>query len=142
MSGKTVTQGMRGETILLESTDFHGMANSVLNRAVVKREARFSSFKKIGFRSVLAVIGFHSCQEVFGQECESVLIAFAGNDFYLGILAVYVLHFQMAKFIKAHTCSIKKANHKFVFGIFNGLQQMCYLFFREDRGKFKLLTGI
>jgi hypothetical protein len=29
-----------------------------------------------------------------------------------------------------------------VFGIFNGLQQMYYLFFREDRGKFKLLTWV
>jgi hypothetical protein len=60
----------------------------------------------------------------------------------LEILAVNVLHFQMAKFIKPHPCSIKKADHKFVFGISNGLQQMCYLFFREDRGKFKLPTGV
>jgi len=37
---------------------------------------------------------------------------------------------------------IKKANHTFMFGIFTGLQQMYYLFFREDRGKFKLLTWI
>src|SRR5680860_1181439 len=142
MSGETVAQGMRGEPIFLESTDFHGMANRVLDRAVVMWEARFMSFKKIGFRSVLAVIGFRLRQEVFGQECKPVLIAFAGNDFYLGILAVYVLHFQMTKFIKAHSCSIKEANHKFVFGIFNGSQQMYYLFFREDRGKFKLLTWI
>src|SRR5680860_423790 len=127
MSGETVAQGMRGEPIFLESTDFHGMANRVLDRAVVMWEARFMSFKKIGFRSVLAVIGFHLRQEVFGQECKPVLIAFAGNDFYLGILAVYVLHFQMAKFIKAHPCSIKKADHKFVFGISNGLQH-CLLY--------------
>src|SRR5680860_1700480 len=142
MSGKTMAQRMRGEPIFLEPTNFHGMANSVLNRAVVMRKSRFLSFKKIGFRSVLAVIGFHLRQEVFGQECKPVLIAFAGNDFNLGIPAVYVLHFQMAKFIKAHPCSIKKADHKFVFGISNGLQQMYYLFFREDRGKFKLFTWI
>ena len=113
----------------------------MLDRAVVMRKARFMSFKKIGFRPVLTVIGFHSWQKVFGQEREPVLIAFAGNDFYLGILAVNVLHFQMTKLIKAHSCSIKKANDQLVFGIFNGLQQMYYLFFREDRGKFNPLCS-
>ncbi len=48
----------------------------------------------------------------------------------------------MTKLIKAHSGSIKKANDQFMFGIFNGSQQMYYLFFREDRGKFKLLTGM
>jgi len=120
MSGETVAQGMCGETTFLEPTDFHDMANSVLNRAAVKRESRFLSFKKIGFRSVFSVIGFHLWQEVFGQECKPVLISFAGNDFYLEILAVNMLHFQMAKLIKPHSGSIKKANDQFMFGIFNG----------------------
>jgi hypothetical protein len=38
----------------------------------------------------------------------------------LEILAVNMLHFQMAKLIKPHSGSIKKANDQFMFGIFNG----------------------
>ena len=93
MGGKGMPKRMRGKTKSLQSAVFHCLVYGLLNRAIIEGESCLLPFKEIGFRTVLAVIGFHFFQKMLGQERKSVFVTFASHNFDLKTLAVYTFHF-------------------------------------------------